>query len=148
MPVIRIWDAVGLGVIISYPTGILIANQTGGTACLQSGTEGIYLPLCNDYDTDSGQLLSPATALAGYFQGDKYGGTGAVEGIDRDDADFISSILFKFGLQGFITVDSGKLQQSHEAWIHVIIDADKSNSGLLSNFTAELKGVLTWSNSD
>lgn len=49
-PIIEIWDSVGLGLIIEYPSGVVIVNQTGGTACLHSECEGVYLPLANDYE--------------------------------------------------------------------------------------------------
>ena len=42
-PQIEIWDSVGLGIIIEFPTGVMISNQTGGTACLHPKTEGIFL---------------------------------------------------------------------------------------------------------
>lgn len=148
MPIIKIWDSVGLGLIINYPTGVLISNQTGGTACIQSFIEGIYLPLCNDYSIDTYKFISPEIELSKYFGGEKYKGTGTTNGIDMQDAEHISGILSKFGLQDFIKINIEKLQQSHEAWIYVIIHPDNNSTGLLSNFDSELKGILTWSNSD
>ena len=148
MPVIKIWDSVGLGVIIDYPTGIHISNQTGGTTCLQPYAEGIYLPLANDYSKDGLQFLSPEIELSKYFEGEKHKGTGATNGIDIEDAEFITDVLSKFGLQDFIKVDMEKLMKSHEAWIYVNIYSDNSGTGLLSNFDSELKGILTWSNSN
>ncbi len=40
--VINIWDSVGLGIIIKFPTSILISNQTGGTTCLHPKIEGVF----------------------------------------------------------------------------------------------------------
>lgn len=95
-------------------TGILISNQTGGTACLQSSLEGIYMPLGND-DINTHQLIIPEIELSNYFEGEKYKGTGATNGIDSEDAEFITSVLSKFGLGGFIEIDMEKLKKSHEA---------------------------------
>lgn len=146
-PLIKLWDAVGLGLIICCQTGVLISNQTGGTTCLQSAIEGIYVPLCNDHDLSTGAFLSPETALKRYFTGDKYAGSGAIDGLDVQDAEHIAGILAKYGLQDFIMVDADKLKQSHEAWVHVTVNTDK-DTGLLSNFGKHLVGVLTWTSSD
>jgi len=148
MPIIQIWDSVGLGLIINHPTGILISNQTGGTACIQSFTEGVYLPLCNDYSIDTHKFISPEIELTEYFTNEKYNDTGAINGIDIDDAQHITKIISKFGLQNFIKIDIEKLQQSHEAWIYVTIYPDNNNISLLNNFDYPLKGILTWCNSD
>jgi hypothetical protein len=146
-PEIKIWDSIGLGLIINYPTGVFVSNQTGGTACLQSSIEGIYLPLANDYSIDSGQFTSPEIDLINYFTGKKYGGHGAIDGIDNEDVKNITDILTKYGLNDCIKVDLNKLKKSHEAWIHVII-LGNNNLGLFSNFDETLSGILTWSNSD
>ena len=97
-PEIQIWDTVGLGLIISYPTGILISNQTGGTACLHPKLEGIYLPFANDYSLDTNEFMSPEIELSEYFLSGKYYGTGAIRGIDMDDANAIEKILYKNSL--------------------------------------------------
>lgn len=146
-PTIEVWDTVGLGLIIRYPTGILISNQTGGYACLHPAIEGIYLPLSNDYMETTKQFLSPEIELMEYFIGDKYQGTGAVKGIDKEDVEKITVILTKYGLHHFIKIDLELLSESHESWIYVNILADKEVA-LLKNFKFPLKGVLTWANSD
>ena len=145
-PSISLFDAIGLGLIIKYPTGILITNQTGGTLCLQSAEEGIYVPLCNEYYTDSKELISPENDLLKYFTGNKYHGTGATEGIDEEDVLNITNILIKYKLDDLIEIDTEKLKQSHEAWIYIKIN--NINTSVFNNFEENLTGILTWSNSD
>lgn len=147
-PLINLWDSVGVGIIIEYPTGIIIANQTGGTACLDSKCEGVYLPLANDYNEETKEFLSPEIELSNYFQGAKYKGSGAIKGIDQEDVKEINAIINKAGLSGLIEVDVERLAASHEAWIRIKIKDDK-NIQLISGFeNYPLKGVLTWANSD
>ncbi|WP_417368487.1 DUF6210 family protein [Flavobacterium beibuense] len=145
-PLIRVYDAIGLGLIIIHPTGIFISNQTGGTACLQPKEEGIYLPVGNEY-YDNSLISSPETELTDYFSGNKYSSTGATDGIDEEDVNTITAILAKYRLEHFITIDKTRLKDSHEAWIYVNIDCT-TESYLLSGFDTQLKGILTWANSD
>lgn len=147
-PIIEIWDSVGLGIIIAYNTGILISNQTGGTACLHPKTEGIYIPLANDYTETEKRFLSPEIELTDYFKGPKYNGNGAIIGIDLEDAKRINTILEKWNLEKQIEIDLNKLTESHEAWIHIKINKNPK-SELFKNFNDyPLKGILTWTNSD
>jgi hypothetical protein len=149
-PVVRLWEGVGLGVIIEYPSGVLYSNQTGGTACRQPSVEGVFVPLRNDI-TD-GVLLSPERELRHYFADGKYGGdgkyagTGAVGGIDTDDVQFINTVLTKCALSEALSVDVSRLSESEEAWIPVVIAKDE---GVFSGFGPYPKrGILTWPNSD
>lgn len=147
-PLIEIWDSVGLGIIIEFPTGIMISNQTGGTACLHPKVEGIFLPLSNDYSEKNMEFISPEIELTNYFIGSKYSGSGAIKGIDNEDADKISSILSKYGLNNLIEVDLNRLTESHEAWIRIKINKSQKND-LIKGFNEyPLSGILTWSNSD
>ncbi len=146
-PLIEIWDTVGLGIIIEFPTGIMISNQTGGTACLHPKIEGIFLPLSNDYFEESLKFISPEIELIDYFNGPKYNGSGATKGIDNEDVHEINSILSKYGLDGFIEIDLTRLTESHEAWIKIKIN-NTQKSDLIKGFKYPLNGILTWSNSD
>ncbi|EZH73424.1 hypothetical protein ATO12_15910 [Aquimarina atlantica] len=147
-PVVNIWDSVGLGIIIELPIGIMIANQTGGTACLYSTCEGTFLPLANDYNEETKEFLSPEIELSNYFQGVKYKGNGAIKGIDLEDVKKINAIINKSGLNKLIEIDVERLEESHEAWIRIKINDDK-NTQLISGFeNYPLNGVLTWANSD
>lgn len=144
-PTIKIWDSIGLGLIVSYPTGILVSNQTGGTACLQSTMEGFYLPIGNDLILETNQLTSPEIDLREYFTSEKHSGNGTTEGIDIADVNAITKILCKYSLNDFIQVDPDKMKKSHEAWIYVLIN---NNCTLLDNLEQHLTGVISWSNSD
>ncbi|WP_378181153.1 DUF6210 family protein [Aquimarina sp. SS2-1] len=147
-PEITIHDSVGLGIIIEFPTGVMISNQTGGTACLHPKIEGVYVPLRNDYAEDTLEFFSPEIELSKYFKGSKYRGTGAVQGIDMEDVYRINIILSKSKLIECVEIDVNHLQESHEAWIWIKIKQTKKLD-LIKGFEAfPLKGVLTWSNSD
>ncbi|MFC5048393.1 DUF6210 family protein [Aquimarina hainanensis] len=147
-PLLQLWDTVGLGIIIEYPTGVIIANQTGGTACLYSTCEGVYLPLANDYNEKTKEFLSPEIELSNYFQGAKYKGNGAIKGIDLEDVKKINTIINKSGLSELIEIDVERLAASHEAWIRIKIN-NNENTQLMNGFeNYPLNGVLTWANSD
>ena len=147
-PILKLWDTVGLGIIIEYPTGVMITNQTGGISCLHPKCEGIYLPLANDYNDKTKEFLSPEIELSNYFKGSKYNGNGAIQGIDPEDAKEINTIIHASGLQKTIEIDVNRLAESHEAWIRIKIHYDK-NFELISGFDSyPLHGVLTWANSD
>ena len=147
-PQIEIWDTVGLGIIIELSTGVMISNQTGGTACLHPKIEGVFLPFANDYDAETRKFMSPEIELTEYFTGPKYNGSGAIKGIDIGDVEKINSILLKSSLDELIEIDLTKLAESHEAWIRIKINKTQG-SYLLKGFSEfPLKGILTWGNSD
>jgi Family of unknown function (DUF6210) len=134
---IRVWETESLGLIILKNTGVVIANQTGGYACIESKAEGIYVP-----------LRSHAHELEAFFQ-QQWGMDGSA--LDETAADFIDNFL---GLDGngnlnFIKLDRTRLENSHEAWVHVnvsIPDGDQRIS--LINGFGVTHGILTWPNSD
>ncbi|MEK7951936.1 DUF6210 family protein [Luteolibacter soli] len=147
---IELWDHVGLGLILEWPSGIAITNQTGGTSCLSPEIEGVLIPLRNDVTVPERVLISPENELYDYFTGPKWRGTGATNGIDSNDADFIESVISKARLFPTIRVDRDRLKESHEAWIHVIVSGDEPcDPPLFTGFGPyPRKGVLTWQNSD
>lgn len=146
---ISLYDSLGFGMIVNLPTGITFSNQTGGNKCLQAELEGIYIPVGNEVIIESNILHSPETELTKYFLSSKYQGTGATNGIDPEDVYAIESILEKYNLKDFISIDNTKLCESHEAWIWVKINVDSQNNSLLKNFDkTSLNGVITWNNSD
>lgn len=148
-PVVRLFDAVGSGIVICCESGILIANQTGGTSCLQPEAEGIYVPLRNDYGLIEPTLEAELTA---YFTGPKHGGAGATSGLDIADADFIDAQLVRVRLASEARVDRSRLSESHEAWIYLTISGDETEDedlALFAHFTPYPRsGILTWPNSD
>lgn len=147
---IELWEHVGLGLILEWPTGVVIANQTGGTSCLAPEFEGVFVPLRNDCTVKERILISPENELHDYFTGPRWRGTGATNGLDSDHADFIDSTLSKASLFPAIRVNRDKLHESHEAWIHVVVNGDEPcDPPLFSGFAPYPRpGVLTWQNSD
>jgi len=149
-PVVDLWESVGLGLIISYPSGIQYSNQTGGNACLHPWLEGVFVPLRNDTTVRDHVLLSPENELYDFFAGPMHQGTGATSGLDEADADFVAGILADHRLHRIIQVDRTRLEESHEAWVHVLVLGEEAES--LPNWSGlgpyPRRGVLTWSNTD
>jgi hypothetical protein len=167
---IRLWDSIGLGLIILAPSDVLYSNQAGGTCCLQPQEEGFFLPL---HDESRGQ----EQMLLDYFR--KPGAPSAApEGLDSKTADFVDEVLFVSETTRFLKVDRMRLRDSVEAWVYVEVSDQpdeppiafdgsiaKTASGqgwrasdytslpippqafLIFGFGAS-KGVLTWCNSD
>ncbi|OUS29458.1 hypothetical protein A9Q99_10215 [Gammaproteobacteria bacterium 45_16_T64] len=148
-PKIDLYDSVGLGLIICFESGVVFSNQTGGGSCLHPEIEGVYVPLRNDYTEEEKTFMSPELDLAEHFEGSKWQGAGATNGIDPEDSDTIQSILNNAGLES-IEIDRNKLHLSHEAWIYVKINGDESKEfPVFEGFSPyPIPGVLTWSNSD
>ncbi|MES2705224.1 MAG: DUF6210 family protein [Verrucomicrobiota bacterium] len=151
-PLLQLYDSIGTGIILAFPSGVIYSNQTGGTACLSPEMEGVFVPLRNDYQLSEGPMMSPEIELTQYFEGPRHRGRGATSGIDLEDADFIDSILDRVELRPVISVDRTRLAESHEAWIHVVVSGDEyPDTGLavFAGFTPyPRQGILTWCNSD
>lgn len=41
-PVIKLWDAVGAGLIVKLPTGVIYSKPDRGFTCLQPSAEGAF----------------------------------------------------------------------------------------------------------
>ena len=147
IPVIELYGASGLGVIVLYSSGVLYTNQTGGYACLHPVVEGVYAPLSDHLHVQQEQLSA-------YFTGAKYQGW-CTEGIDEEDASVIETILAKDCDSACLRVNRKKLKESHEAWVYVSIHEPinvsekwKIQPGYTLYGFAGKDGVLTWENSD
>lgn len=150
MQKVLLYEHVGLGLVISWPSGITYSNQAGGYSCAQPSVEGVFVPLRNDCSLDD-KLLSPETELLSYFTGSKHRGAGTHgKGFDQEDADFIDGVLKKYNLARCLRVDRSRLGDCDEAWVPVEVIADEdSDGGLFSGFAPYPRpGVLTWTNSD
>ncbi|NOK58775.1 MAG: hypothetical protein GFH27_549301n197 [Chloroflexi bacterium AL-W] len=147
---IKLWEHIGIGLIISWPSGIIYTNQTGGTTCLAPQLEGIFVPLRNECTEKELTLISPENDLWDYFTNGNWAGTGATSGLDIEDADFIDALLTRIRLFPDICVDRGRLTESHEAWVFVSITGDEPrNPPIFSGFEPYPRpGVLTWQHSD
>jgi len=145
---VRLYDQVGLSLIVEAPTGVVYSNQTGGTACLQPELEGALLPLGNCVELPSNKLISPEEDLCEYFEG-VHDGTGATNGLSDADADVIDAALDKWRI-GWVRVDRSRLRESHEAWVYALLSPEpEAQVPLFWGFDPyPARGVLTWSNSD
>jgi hypothetical protein len=110
LPRIELWEHVGLGLIISWPSGIIFTNQTGGTSCLAPEFEGVFVPIRNNCTEKERTLISPENDLWDYFTGPRWRGTGATNGLQEEDADFIDGLLQKVRLFPTICVDRSRLR--------------------------------------
>jgi hypothetical protein len=167
---IRLWDSVGLGLIILGPSGVVYSNQAGGTCCLQQKDEGFFVPLHDEVRGQERMLLD-------YFLQPE-APSAAPEGFDAKTADFIDEVLGMSHTTRFLKVDRTKLKDSVKAWVYVEvgdqpdeppvtfdgnIGTTASGEIWVTSDYAELpippynyliygfgacKGVLTWCNSD
>lgn len=149
-PVIRLWDFVGVGLIVEHPSGVRYSNQTGGTGCHHPEVEGVLVPVANDVPLEDPTVLSPANELSEYFAGPTHGGAGATSGLDPRDADFIDDVLRRCGYGDVIRVDRQRLRESHEAWVRVNVMSEGALQPVLfEGFSPYPRaGVLTWPNTD
>jgi hypothetical protein len=148
-PRIRLWEHVGLGLIVSWPTGIVFTNQTMGNSCLHPEIEGVFVPLRNDCTIPERVLISPEKELWDYFIGPRWERSGAAQGLQDVDADFIDSLLKKNRLFPTISVDWSRLKDSHEAWVFVTISGDEPGDFPIFSRLAPYPRtrVMTWNNS-
>src|SRR5262245_38555719 len=102
---IRLFDA-GMGLIIQHPSGVLYTRQTCGTCCDHPEVEGVFVP----FDAEESWLR-----LSAHFEGPKYRGSGAMHGIDEEDATFIESVLREGRIDVPLVVDRSQFKDSHEA---------------------------------
>lgn len=146
-PFIRLYEAVGTGLIIDYPSGIIFSNQTMGYSCWQPEQEGIYVPVFNELANDH-KLMSPEIALMKYFKGPLHKGTGAPNGISREDADFIDKLITSQYGGDKLIVDRERLDVSHEAWIYMHMKGDVQEDLICGFAPYPRTAILTWCNSD
>ena len=90
-PLIQLYDSVGLGLVLLWPTGVLYSNQTGGTSCLHPEAEGAYLPLVDE-------LIDQEALLRQLFTGPRWRGA-CDSGIDEATAGEVERILVEIGAE-------------------------------------------------
>jgi hypothetical protein len=137
-PLIRLYDLTSWGVVISFPSGVLYSNQTGGYACLQPEEEGVFVPLSNE-------IFGQMEMLVEYFSKKLKGA--CASGISIETADYLDHVLSLNPATRFLKIDRRRLSDSHEAWIYIDIFLSNETSEIISGFQG-YKGVLTWPNSD
>jgi hypothetical protein len=141
MPLIQLFYTAGVSLIIPCHSGVLYSNQTGGHGCLHPEVEGVCVPLFPE-----GARLEEK--LGDFFTGPKWQGW-CSEGIDSETADYIDTALEESDRTKEMTVNRTRLNDSHEAWIHLNIP-DSKTAHELSIFRGfnQRNAILTWSNSD
>jgi hypothetical protein len=121
------------GIILPYATGFVFTNQVGGHACNHPELEGLFIPL------DDGEERPTREAFQQHFHG-------SWATLTNEEATMIDGALLKGNL-GFITVDRTRLPDSVEAWVHVLLDWERTR--FLTDFDSKInQGILTWENSD
>ncbi|MEO0599127.1 MAG: DUF6210 family protein [Chloroflexota bacterium] len=162
-PVILLYDMVGIGVIVTYPSQVYYANQVCGIACLHKAHPGVLVPLVDPIHDQEKMLYD-------YFTGTAYmqGRTLPRPYFDDGDADFVDDVLQKSMYTNFLKVDRTQLNNSFEAWVHVELKTQPSapvvagddvlyeqKLHLSANSTVHTiygfgatTGILTWRNSD
>ncbi|MBY6186089.1 hypothetical protein KUV89_05590 [Marinobacter hydrocarbonoclasticus] len=131
-----LWDMVGAGLVIQAESNCVYFNQTGGTACFQSEMEGHFVPFNFDCDPDDFE------SSLEYKLGQLFVNS---ESVSRDLAQSIDKLLQNNPETSGVSVDNTKLEDSLESWVYVTIKSTENNP---VNYEKEMKGVLTWPNSD
>jgi hypothetical protein len=144
---VRLWDHVGTGIIIRWPSGIVFEQQIGGKSCGLAELQGVFVPVANDLSLD-GKLLSAEARLRKYFEGPPHLAQGAVDGLNENDAIYIESALHENLLLRNVVVDRTRLRDTHESWVWVCIHTpDVRALPLFEGMSPfPLTGILTWTN--
>ena len=128
-----------VSLIIEHPTRVLYEAQVAGVACSQALIEGVLVPL-ELAPERVGRLISCTLGIGR---------------VSAEIADAIDQILAEEPDTRFLRVDRGRMSESVEAWVFVLVDSPESNPRPApgSSFAPALgfgsaKGVLTWPNSD
>ncbi|MDM3869876.1 DUF6210 family protein [Porticoccus sp. W117] len=137
MKKVKLWEISGAALIVQESTGVYFTNQVCGTACLQRELEGVLIPINNDMVLSDPEHLE--NQLCSLFP------DGSDGLLNEEKADGIDTILQKYPETKGIRVNRSLIHQSVESWIFVI--AKETEFGCYSGF-GEIKGVLTWQNSD
>ena len=147
-PVVWLWNCPGVSLVLNAPTGVLYSNQTCGNCCMQPTVEGILIPLGPEFMDAQGLSFDPEDVLFSYFTGPKYSGSGAMTGIDSDDADFIDALFVRARISRFLKVDRHRLADSHEAWVCVEVLEDAGEGVFTGAGPFPRPAIISWCNSD
>ena len=132
--IITLYPLNQLAIILSEPTGIFYTNQVGGNWCTHPEAEGVLVFVDDNY---SGLYHKIASYTIDLME------------LTKEDADFLDSVFIRKAK--YLRVDRTKLEDSMEAWIHVVFvkpeDGFPGHNLLYSGFDSK-SGILTWDNSD
>lgn len=130
-----------IALIVEHPTGVTYQNQVGGSVCWQAELEGVLSPL--DVDPEVKKRLQDCPYPDGR------------QGITPQLTDTVDALLASVPATSFLEVDRAHLDESWEAWVHVLITSPEDDPGkLFEPYQGPLhgfgrcRGVLTWPNSD
>lgn len=117
---ILLYDLEQPALILLGKTGVTYQNQTAGMKCDQRTAEGALLPVPSYFVADiEGQLVD-------------------ADGISEEQAAAIETAWRSADRNIRLTVNRDMLNDSQEAWLHVIVNSSEHNG----------PAVLTWENSD
>ncbi len=135
-------DLIGLeqaALIVQAPTGVLYENQTCGISCLQESLEGVLIPITNEPPLADFVEASYTMQLRKLTEG--------LPEIDDRVASEIDRLLASISSSEVVTVNRHRLQDSHEAWVFVQVQAPGDANGSIHPEHQRLTGILTWPNS-
>jgi hypothetical protein len=119
-----------IGLVLKVQSGVSYTSQVAGYACQHPEIEGVFYPL--RVEPGKAELFSLTQRFKGQWHH-----------IDEGDADFIDKVLRRNG-HATVLVDRTRLEDSYEAWVHVIA---KGGLDGLSGFD-DCEAILIWPNSD
>ena len=127
----------GIGLILLAQTGVFYTTQAEGMACSHPKAEGVFVPI----------PVKPGAQEIWVLQQCFRGELGP---ISKDSAEIVDR-TFKRNGHVYLKVNRARLNESYEAWIHVLVDdSQKPELPLtlpISGF-GKCEGILTWPNSD
>lgn len=126
--------------IIKSPIDFGFKNQSGGHTCTPCKTRGVALPLVIPEEN--------MNELMGHFYGDGSKWGGWCDKLDEETAQFIHNWWWRFTAKGDysgmqVLVDRQRLEDSMEAWVHVLINWKKCPT-----LFQGVEAVFAWPNSD
>lgn len=129
------------GLILLYPTGITLFNQTAGECYLRQDAEGCLVPLNNDPLPDAEPDIFLDRQLAASCRG--------LSTLTMAAADLLDEALLTLSSTDMISVDRQRLAQSAPGWVYVNARSDGEFSqfeGFNQQDNGECKAILTWPN--
>jgi hypothetical protein len=139
---ILLYDIADVHLVVGHPSGVLYRNQVGGTINYQAEIEGVLCPF--ELSNDASERLQ------------NYHYPSGRQGLAAGIADAIDTILASEPVSRTVRVDRSRLEESWEAWVHVLIESPSTSAldlapdsyhGAIYGF-GNVTGVLTWPNSD
>lgn len=127
--------------IMKHESGVVYRNQTCGVSCLMQQIEGVLAPVEMLDQANVERIMNLPWV--------------PIRGISTELADALDHMLASISTTQFLTVDRDRLDDSTEAWVHVVANTCEDRpwprgddyGGEVFDF-GRCKAVLTWPNSD